>query len=52
MALLNVHTAQAEDVGTTVRRGEIDKEKAYEKNYDLPKGVKMVPFAVDAYGSR
>jgi hypothetical protein len=40
----------AEDVGRTVRLGEIDKEEAYAKNYDLPKGVTGVPFAIDSHG--
>jgi Reverse transcriptase (RNA-dependent DNA polymerase) len=38
------------DLGTTVRRGEQDKDKAYSRRFELPEGVVFVPFVVDAYG--
>jgi hypothetical protein len=38
------------EIGASVREGEAVKEAFYDKHFDLPKGVKLVPFAIDSYG--
>jgi hypothetical protein len=37
-------------VGKTVRRGEKDKYRFYEKHCLFPAGIALVPFSIDSYG--